>query len=101
MGFCLNRNCCHLFAIEKYCGFSEAWVRFIRAKQDLEKLKEELDIKWLKLATSESTSLEAVLEELLRISAAKHDILKKETETWATVLQEGVKNTNPSQGAAS
>jgi hypothetical protein len=92
-----------LFAFEKFYGHSEAWMRFILAKQELERIKAEFLLSWLGL-TLTSTSPEALkkaVEELMRTSKERHLIIKKETSAWTKVFESGIKSSSPAVTGAS
>jgi hypothetical protein len=86
-----------LFAFEKYYGNSEAWMRFILAKQELESLKDNFHLTCLKLsmATPTPPDAEKTLDEVILVSAQRHAIIQKETEKWAKVLENGMKASTP------
>ncbi|QKJ67947.1 SLATT domain-containing protein [Deefgea piscis] len=86
-----------LFAFEKYGGNAEAWMRFVLAKQDLEKLKNELLISWCKFspANNSSNDVKSALDELLRIANEKHRIVQSETKDWIKEFKSGMASTTP------
>lgn len=45
-----------IFAFEKFYGHSEAWMRFIFAKQELERLREDFLLSWLRLSVIQPTN---------------------------------------------
>ncbi|MFZ6844420.1 SLATT domain-containing protein [Undibacterium sp. RuTC16W] len=86
-----------LYAYEKLYGHAEAWMRFVLAQQELERLREEFSLHWLQLSLNQFTTPDATIciTELLRVSAHRHDIVKKETEKWTKAFKDGLKSTTP------
>jgi hypothetical protein len=86
-----------LFAFEKYGGNAEAWMRFVLAQQDLEKLKNELVISWCKFSpqNNSSSDVKNALDELLRIANEKHRIVQSETKEWVKEFKNGMASTTP------
>lgn len=94
-----------LYAYEKLYGHAEAWMRFVLAQQELERLREEFSLHWLQLSLNQSLSQSLdqsatpdatiCINELLRVSAHRHDIVKKETEKWTKAFKDGLKSTTP------
>ena len=86
-----------LFAIEKYYGHANAWMRFESARQELETLRDQLIISWARLSDPHHPLFdsEKMYTELLRTSLAKHHIIKKETEKWTKSFDKAIKSTEP------
>lgn len=86
-----------LFAFEKFYGHSEAWMRFILAKQELERIKAEFLLTWLDLSLTSTSpeSLKKSVDELMRTSKERHLIIKKETSAWTKAFENGIKASIP------
>lgn len=86
-----------LFAFEKYYGHSDAWMRFVLAKQELERLKEDflLTCLGLSLTSASPDVLKKSVDELMRVSKERHLIIKQETSAWTKVFESGMKSSAP------
>jgi hypothetical protein len=92
-----------LFAFEKFYGHSEAWIRFILAKQELERIKAEFLLNWLELSHTSTSpeTLKKAIEELIRTSKERHFIIKNETSAWTKVFENGIKSSSPTVNSTS
>ncbi|WP_295748705.1 SLATT domain-containing protein [Undibacterium sp.] len=85
-----------IFALEKFNGDSDAWMRFIVARQKLDRLRENLLLSWTKLeVTCTSTDLSNKINELLNISKQRHDIIEEETNAWLGIFKSGLVSSSP------
>lgn len=86
-----------LYAYERFYGDADAWMRFEMARQRLLRLKEEFSINWLEIevAAGGDSDLGKELAELIRVSAAHHNIIQTETEQWIISFKSGMKTTVP------
>ncbi len=88
-----------LYAYERFYGDAEAWMRFVLAQQQLQRLREEFELNWLTIQVLRvgQPDLGKEMAELIRVSRARHRIIQLETEQWTAAFKAGLQATTPKQ----
>ncbi|MBR7777315.1 SLATT domain-containing protein [Undibacterium rugosum] len=88
-----------LYAYERFYGDAEAWMRFVLAQQQLQRLREEFELNWLTIQVLHvgQPDLGKEMAELIRVSRARHRIIQIETEQWTAAFKAGLQATTPKQ----
>lgn len=86
-----------LLLLDKFFGFSSAWMRYITTEMDIQKLKKDFEAKWkvenIKIPDRENLSADqavALLQMTRDFVSQIDELVKQETLSWATEFQSNV-----------
>jgi hypothetical protein len=80
-----------LIALDRFAGYSTAWIRYIRAGADINRLLHEYRFNWVKLTAEAGPDPTTQASNLLTLTrdfvAAIQQIVIQETQAWATEFE--------------
>lgn len=87
-----------IFAMEKYFGHANAWIRFVKAKLGIEAKIEQLKLQWLEVKLQQkmgkNTDVADWLHVLKEHQEQVNDIVENETDTWIKEFQAAMAENN-------
>jgi hypothetical protein len=95
-----------LFAVDKFGGYTSAWIRYVVAGQNIDNERELFYLKWQaglqKFETSPDSieQVQPMIEECRSFLARIQTIISNETNQWVTEFQNALKNIEDSAKAA-
>ena len=85
-----------IFAMEKYFGHANAWIRFVKAKLELESKIKQLKLQWLEVNLQQQMDkyddVQTWLTILKNHQLAVTSIVETETDTWIQEFQSVIKD---------
>ncbi|MFY8037619.1 MAG: SLATT domain-containing protein [Cyclobacteriaceae bacterium] len=85
-----------LLLLDRYFGFSSAWIRYTTTKLEIEKLIKEFEIKWVMevgdadVNTLDPLKMKELMKSLLDFSNLIAELVKQETNAWAVEFQNNI-----------